>query len=643
MQRFYWLFFALLLTLGRFSLLCSLYYIKTPFGGPLVDSVNKFIWHTLYVEAGICMSIAFIFYAISKFVRGRGIKILRIVSIATAFIYLALSGTDDEIMRWMGQKLSLSYIGTYIFAFADTELASNIFWGDASHFLLTVGIVVVFTAAIIVLSKKMNLALSWKDPYRKNYILLAVMFILAVAGCTSFWWFNPLSRRQVRIKPVAYSFVDNILEIISARNPPADYREGIIALRGNPDHEYPFWKEAKNEQASLDAFKSKSIEDRPDIIILTIESMRGWTNDMRVEENCKRTPNLCKLTKESLYFPYAYSVGFPSIEGLLGIMEGVLSLPHHVLLNSYPNTRMRSISEILRDAGYHTEVLIGSDPYFDNGMVWFQKWFDYVEYKPENHSDVAMAHRFIEHYNTRPKDKPLFYHWMSCSMHVPFDLPKDMGKKPDDIDEAYMRAVVYMDSSLGILMDEIKRSDRAKNTLLILTGDHSIVSSKQMTTVEKMGQAADAFMWVPLMFWGLGIEPRIDTRPVSQGDIPPSIIGALGLDVSNHFMGTNLLQCRDSSCTMDLPPVYSLRGGGIGLRTDSLTFLLSNVEGSDPAVVLKKEHEPTWDTSDPVEGFINEEPIEIDREKLLKASATMHAVSNAWKYVIYKNKLMPQK
>ena len=158
-----------------------------------------------------------------------------------------------------------------------------------------------------------------------------------------------------------------------------------------------------------------------------------------------------------------------------------------------------------------------------------------------------------------------------------------------------------------------------------------------------MGQTADAFTWVSLLFWGLDIEPRIDTRPVSQGDIPPSIIGALGLDVSNHFMGANLLQCRDSSCAMDLPPVYSLRGGSIGLRTDSLTFLLPNVDGSDLAIVLKKEHEPTWDTSEPVEGYINEEPFEIDRENLLKTTATMRAVSNAWKYVIYKNKLMPQR
>lgn len=643
MFRWYWLWYGLILVAGRFSLLLSLYCLKTPFGGVFVDRIDKFLWHTLYVEAGVCMALATLMYGISFFVRGKGIQILKIVSIVLGALYLILAGTDDEIMRWMSQKLSFSFISTYLLAFSDTELASNIFWGDASHFLLTVGIVVFFTAALVFFTVKKKQNIFFAKPYKKNLLSLGIMLVLAVVGCTSFWWYNPVSRRQVRIKPVIYSFTDNFLEILKTRNPPADYREGIIALRGNPDQEYPFWKEAKNEQASLNSFKAKNLDEKPDIILFTIESLRGWTNDMRVEENCKRAPHFCKLVKNSLYYPYTYSVGSPSIEGLLGIMEGVLSLPHHVLLNSYPNTQMRSISEILRDAGYHTEVLIGSDPYFDNGMVWFQQWFDYVEYKPENHSDVAMAHRFIEHYNTRPKDKPLFYHWMSCSMHIPFDLPKDMGEKPENIDDAYLKAVAYMDSSLGIIMDEVAKGPRANNTLFILTGDHSLPTSEQMPTVERVGQASDAFTWVSLLFAGPGITPRTDTRPVSQGDIAPSIIGYLDLDVSNHFMGTNLLECKDTSCTLDLPPVYSFRAGDMGLRNDSLTFLLPNVEGKDPALVLKKDKEPTWNTADPVEGFVNEQPTEISKEEILKTTATMRAISNSWKYIVYRNKLMPTK
>ena len=200
-----------------------------------------------------------------------------------------------------------------------------------------------------------------------------------------------------------------------------------------------------------------------------------------------------------------------------------------------------------------------------------------------------------------------------------------------------------MDSALGIIMDEVAKSPRANNTLFILTGDHSLPNSEQMPTVERVGQASDAFTWVSLLFAGPGIEPRTDTHPVSQGDIAPSIIGYLDLEVSNHFMGTDLLSCRDSSCTMEFPPVYSFRGGDMGLRDDSLTFLLPNVEGKDPALVLKKDHEPTWNTASPVEGFVNEQPTEVSREEILKTTATMRAISNTWKYIVYRNKLMPTK
>ena len=108
-------------------------------------------------------------------------------------------------------------------------------------------------------------------------------------------------------------------------------------------------------------------------------------------------------------------------------------------------------------------------------------------------------------------------------------------------------------------------------------------------------------------------------------------------------MGTNLLQCKDSTCTMELPPVYSFRSGDMGLRNDSLTFLLPNVEGKDPAIVLTKDHKPTWDTTRPVEGYVHEKPTEINRDALLKTTATMRAISNSWKYIIYRNKLVPQK
>lgn len=642
MRRFYWFFFAVILVLGRFAQLCALYMLDTPLGGPLVADFNRFMWNALVAEAGLVSAIALVFFVVSLFVRGKGFSALKVSVLVVASTYLILSATNDEIMRWMNQRLSFSYIKTYILAFTDTGLVSTIFLGDAFHFVLTVFIVIAFVAALVVYVKKFDLKEACVKPLDRKFVgAMVLLAVLSAVGCTSHLWFNPSARRWDRIRPVAYTLAENMFAFLEMSDPGENYREGVKILGGNPDQEYPFWKVAENEAESLENFKAKPMEEKTDIILLTIESLRGWTSDMRVASNCARFPNLCRIAKSGAYYPNTYSVGFPSIEGLLGIMEGVVSFPQGIFLNSFPNTRMRSISEILADAGYYTEVLIGSDPNFDNGTVWFKKWFEFFEYKPENENDVALANRFAELYHERPADKPLFFHWMSRSMHTSFDLPKDMGEKPDDVDEAYLRAEAYMDSALGIILETVERGPRSKNTLFVLTGDHSLANNAQASQVDKLGMASDGYTWVSLIFNGPGIESYVEEKPVSQGDIALSLLGYLNLNVSNHFMGADLLGTRDSVATRVLPPVFSFRFGDIGMHSDSLTYLLPRFKNKEPVQVFKSYLTPSWDVSLPVAGYVSGVPFALPDEEKEKAALKMRAAAKAWQYVVYSNLLMP--
>ena len=639
--HYYWIAISAILIIGRISLLCSLYFFKNPFGGPVVENVNKFLWHSIYVESGVVMALMTCFILASFWIRGKGLTVLKAFIVILGSLYVITSGIDDEVQRWMFQKFTPSFISVYLTAFADTSIVLDVFSGDVFHFILTIVLCSLFSALLAIVTVKADFRQIMQRPLKKNQLMVfAISFLLAVVGCTSFWWFNPLPRRQVRIKPVFYSFVSEFISTLDARHAPDNYREGVIALGGNPDVEYPFWKKAENEIQSLENFKRKSFDEKPDIILFTIESLRGWTSDMRIGSSCKTFPHLCKLALEGLYFPNTHSVGAPSIEGLLGIMEGILSHPYVVFLNNYPTTRMKSISEILREAGYHTEVLMGTDPRFANEEVWFKQWFDYVEFI-DNSNDVTLANRFIEHYKERPEGKPLFYHWMSRSMHVPFKLPKDMGPTPDDPAVAYMRAAVYMDSALGIIMNTVENSPRANNTLFILTGDHSFPTGKQAQLAEKLGKINDGHSWVSLIFKGPNIKPQLETQQVSQADIAPSILGYLNLDVSNHFMGIDLLSERDSLSTKKLPSVFSFEYGDMGMWEDSMTYYLSPIHGDNRAVALKTYMEPAWDTTQLVDGFVQAAPIEISAEELEAKTRTMRAVADTWKYLIYKNKLMP--
>ena len=55
--HYYWIAISAILIIGRISLLCSLYFFKNPFGGPVVENVNKFLWHSIYVESGVVMAL----------------------------------------------------------------------------------------------------------------------------------------------------------------------------------------------------------------------------------------------------------------------------------------------------------------------------------------------------------------------------------------------------------------------------------------------------------------------------------------------------------------------------------------------------------------------------------------------------------
>ena len=284
---FYWLAVAVILIVGRISLLCSLYLCKNPFGGPVVEDVNKFLWHSIYVESGVVMALVSCFILASFWVRGKGLKILKVFIAVLGSLYVITSGIDDEVQRWMFQKFTPSFISVYLTAFTDTSIVWDVFSGDAFHFILTIVLILAFSALLIFVTVKADFVQITQKPLRKKKLcIFGIAFLLAVVGCTSFWWYNPLPRRQVRIKPVFYSFVSEFINTLEARHAPDNYREGVVALGGNPDAEYPFWKKAENETQSLENFKGKSLDEKPDIILFTIESLRGWTSDMRIGSSC---------------------------------------------------------------------------------------------------------------------------------------------------------------------------------------------------------------------------------------------------------------------------------------------------------------------------------------------------------------------
>lgn len=664
MKAFYWILFGAILWVARVAQLCFLYWMDAPTGGPIVENWGKFFPQTMVVEAGMAMTLAFIFGAVSLVLKKRlARKIWGILSVVIAGVYIFSSGGDDELVRWMGQHLSLSFFGTYSNAASDMGLVGRIFIGGIGHFSLSIGWAVLMIFASAMLYRK--LYWKWFEVTKPKNILvtLGVTLFVAVVGLSGSCWCVPSNMCWKRVCPVMLRIATEIKQNVSDPVKGEHYDEGIRLLGGDPTKEFPFWKEAPNEAQSIAAFKAKPLSERPDIILLTIETFRGWTGDMRIGSACERFHNLCELSKKSLYFPNARSVGYPSVEGFLGVLAGVWSHPTKSFLSDYANTNLRTLPKILSDAGYYTDLLTATKPDFDKLDPWFEAWFDHWEFKSENQHDVPIADRFREVYANRPADKPLFMDWMTTSMHVPFTIPSEYGPTPSDPDEAYVRSVAYMDSAVGIVLDEIEKGPRANQTVIIVVGDHAFGNNGQHTTPEYIGTVQEGYTWVPLMIAGPGIEPLLKTEVVSQVNLAPTILDYLGLEVSNNFVGTSLLKrieaasdsvaASDSTATADsaakaytftatdsFSPVFAFRLTDIAMQKDSLTFY-GNLDDPEASSVFATRLVPDWDTLKLAEGFIVGRRLEKAPADFDAVEANMRNAAEAWEYTVNSNKLKP--
>jgi arylsulfatase A-like enzyme len=307
----------------------------------------------------------------------------------------------------------------------------------------------------------------------------------------------------------------------------------------------------------------------------------------------------------------------------------------------------------LGEAGYYRMVLTATEPSFDNLHPWFAKWFDYSEYKPENQHDVPIANRFRELYAKRPAGQPLFFDWMSTTSHVPFSLPKEYGPTPSDPEEAYVRSLAYMDSAVGIVMDEVAKGPNADNTLFVLVGDHAFANNAQHRVSNFIGGVHDGYTWVPLIVAGPNIEPKVVTTPVSQVDIAPTVLDYIFLyGATEFFVGESLLEL-DPPAAFDgvdytivfhaaskHRPVFAFRMGDMTMITDSVTYI-ANIQDSTLVSAFETVLEPTWDTSHPAEGFVTGKVIENAAAKYAETFRKMRAAGHAREYVINKNKLLP--
>ncbi len=291
----------------------------------------------------------------------------------------------------------------------------------------------------------------------------------------------------------------------------------------------------------------RGAERKLNVVLVSVESLGaeflGAYGDRR-----GLTPNLDRLSRESLWFSRVYATGNRTVRGLEALALALPPTPGQSIVRRPHNETLFSLGSVFEDKGYGVLFAYGGYGYFDN----MNAFFDANDYRVvdrraipagriefENVWGVADEHLFdqvieeIDREKAARPDRPVFVHVMTTSNHRPYTYP------PGRIDIAPGSgrdgAVKYTDYALGRLIERSRRHAWFRDTVFVITADHG-ANARGTTRIP-----VDKYLIPVMVYSPAHIEPRRVDRLMSQIDIAPTLLGLLDFRYYSKFLGRDVL------------------------------------------------------------------------------------------------------
>jgi arylsulfatase A-like enzyme/Tfp pilus assembly protein PilF len=307
--------------------------------------------------------------------------------------------------------------------------------------------------------------------------------------------------------------------------------------------------EAPSAGAADELGKGTSANDLS-LLIITLDTTRadriGAYGFPHVE-----TPHLDRLAGEGVVFEQAESVAPLTLPSHSSIFTGKFPPAHGVRDNGgfYLDEEHLVLAEILRDAGYRTGGFVGA---FVLDSKWgiaqgFDTFFDdfdlrkssgrslsEIERPASEVADAALA--WLEE-GTRDR----FFSWVHFyDPHSPYKPPEPWASRYPQ--RPYAGEIAYVDSQVGRLLDWLDRNDRARDTVVMVVGDHG-------ESLGEHGESGHGFFVyegatrVPFIVRAPidSIAGRRVQTPVRVVDVLPTALELLGVEDSVPSDGTSLV------------------------------------------------------------------------------------------------------
>jgi membrane-anchored protein YejM (alkaline phosphatase superfamily) len=230
--------------------------------------------------------------------------------------------------------------------------------------------------------------------------------------------------------------------------------------------------------------QSDSSADKPNIIMVVLESWRGDTLDAEV------APNTYAIAQQSNWFKQHHSSGTVTTRGIFSLMYGMVpTYMDNVVANNGVGGPV--LLNVLKDKGYNFGVYPSGDidriKLTDTSFLPIKEFVEHGQGKNTIEKDYDVLNKMTA--KLEEGDDPIFGFMFFNSTHYLYYYPDQFEKfkptkKPSLVDfkngedptpyiNRYKNSIYFIDSLIGKLVDKLKQTGKWENTILIITSDHA--------------------------------------------------------------------------------------------------------------------------------------------------------------------------
>ncbi len=282
------------------------------------------------------------------------------------------------------------------------------------------------------------------------------------------------------------------------------------------------------------------------------------------------TPNLDKLSKQSITFNQLYSNGTRSIRGLAGLVAGFLSVPGKgVLKRNKSQKDFFTVAQLLKRHGYHSIFIYGGEKRFDNMASWFYgNGFDEIIdenmfINPKFHgvwgvSDEDLVERANQEFKQLyKKQQPFVSVMFSTTNHTPFDFPEGRIELIKGVEPYSVKnAIKFADYAMGKFINQAKKEDYYKDTIFVIAADHNV-------RVYGDDLLPYAMFRIPGFIFGEGVKARKVERLSTQADLLATALDLIGVEKLHYpILGHSIFENHKKDMSLlQFHQMYGLRVG----------------------------------------------------------------------------------